>query len=313
MAAPDGLLRPAGARASAARGRARQDQSLRHRPRRRARHRPAPARARGHGALRPPARRHAATGWCSTTTSPSASTRPTRCRRASRRSIDDFIAKQSIAAPAGGPLQARLGAVPRTRELDYRAAGITSIVWCIGFRTDYSWLDLPVFNGRGQPSHVRGVTPLPGVYFLGLPWLYTWGSGRFSGVSRDAAYLAEHIEARVGLDACAQATSRAQRSRDRILDMNIPLGILEIDRILGGGPAMPAVSDTRRARHAASLPRRPVGDVAPQGMRPSPLVSAGACGRPRGAGLSRCCGRASLRCLRCRHRARCAVRCGART
>jgi putative flavoprotein involved in K+ transport len=37
------------------------------------------------------------------------------------------------------------------------------------------------------------------VYFLGLPWLYTWGSGRFSGVGRDAAYLAEHIGARVGL------------------------------------------------------------------------------------------------------------------
>jgi putative flavoprotein involved in K+ transport len=89
-------------------------------------------------------------------------------------------------------------------ELDYRAAGITSIVWCIGFRTDYSWLDLPVFNGRGQPAHVRGVTPLPGIYFLGLPWLYTWGSGRFSGVARDAEYLAEHIEARVGMN-------RAQR------------------------------------------------------------------------------------------------------
>jgi putative flavoprotein involved in K+ transport len=43
------------------------------------------------------------------------------------------------------------------------------------------------------------VTPVPGVYFLGLPWLYTWGSGRFSGVARDAEYLAEHIKARVGL------------------------------------------------------------------------------------------------------------------
>jgi putative flavoprotein involved in K+ transport len=42
------------------------------------------------------------------------------------------------------------------------------------------------------------------VYFLGLPWLYTWGSGRFSGVARDAAYLAEHIEARAGLDLAAR-------------------------------------------------------------------------------------------------------------
>ena len=54
-------------------------------------------------------------------------------------------------------------------------------------------------NGRGQPAHVRGVSPMPGVYFLGLPWLYTWGSERFSGVARDAEYLAEHIKARVDL------------------------------------------------------------------------------------------------------------------
>jgi putative flavoprotein involved in K+ transport len=41
--------------------------------------------------------------------------------------------------------------------------------------------------------HERGVTQAPGLYFLGLPWLYSWGSGRMSGVSRDAAYLAEKI------------------------------------------------------------------------------------------------------------------------
>jgi putative flavoprotein involved in K+ transport len=60
---------------------------------------------------------------------------------------------------------------------------------------------LPVFNGRGQPSHVRGVSPVPGAYLLGLPWLYSWGSGRFSGVARDAEYLAEHIKARQNLSA----------------------------------------------------------------------------------------------------------------
>ena len=75
-------------------------------------------------------------------------------------------------------------------------AGITSIVWCIGFQPDFGWLDAPVFNGRGQPGHVRGVTAQSGLYFIGLPWLHTWGSGRFSGVARDALYLAEQIEAR---------------------------------------------------------------------------------------------------------------------
>jgi putative flavoprotein involved in K+ transport len=119
-------------------------------------------------------------------------------------SIDGFIAKQGISAPEETRYRPVWAPSRERAELDYRAAGIRSVVWCIGFRTDYGWIDLPIFNGRGQPAHVRGVTPVPGIYFLGLPWLYTWGSGRFSGIARDAEYLAEHIEARVGL-------SRAQR------------------------------------------------------------------------------------------------------
>ena len=114
-------------------------------------------------------------------------------------SIDGFIAKQAIAAPEEARYRP-LWTPPHERaQLDYRAAGVASVVWCIGFRTDYSWIDLPLFNGRGNPSHVRGVTPVAGVYFLGLPWLYTWGSGRFSGVARDAEHLAEHIKTRIGL------------------------------------------------------------------------------------------------------------------
>jgi putative flavoprotein involved in K+ transport len=46
---------------------------------------------------------------------------------------------------------------------------------------------------QGYPTHERGVTSVAGLYFLGLPWLYTWGSGRFSGIARDAAYLSDAI------------------------------------------------------------------------------------------------------------------------
>jgi putative flavoprotein involved in K+ transport len=116
-------------------------------------------------------------------------------------SIDGFIAKKAIAAPEEARYRPVWSPPHERPQFDYRAAGISSIVWCIGFRTDYSWIDLPVFNGRGQPTHVRGVTPVDGAYFLGLPWLHTWGSGRFSGVARDAEYLAEHIKARIGLGA----------------------------------------------------------------------------------------------------------------
>jgi putative flavoprotein involved in K+ transport len=111
-------------------------------------------------------------------------------------SIDKFIAAQQIEAPT----EARYVPVwqppaEEVRTLDLRARGISAVVWCIGFRTDFSWIAEPIFDGRGYPGHVRGVTAAPGLYFLGLPWQYTWGSGRFSGIDRDARYLFEHISA----------------------------------------------------------------------------------------------------------------------
>jgi putative flavoprotein involved in K+ transport len=113
-------------------------------------------------------------------------------------SIDKYIAKAGIDAPPGKRYEPVWQPQGERRTLNLREAGITSVIWCIGFQPDFGWLDLPVFNGRGQPGHVRGVTTQAGLYFLGLPWLHTWGSGRFSGIARDALYLAEQIEARSG-------------------------------------------------------------------------------------------------------------------
>ncbi len=109
-------------------------------------------------------------------------------------SIDAYIAKQGIAAPPPSVYEPvwRPPEERTSRSLD----GIAAVVWCIGFLPDFAWLDAPVFNGRGQPAHLRGVTAVDGLYFLGLPWLHTWGSGRFSGIARDARYLAEQIGAR---------------------------------------------------------------------------------------------------------------------
>jgi putative flavoprotein involved in K+ transport len=126
-------------------------------------------------------------------------------------SIDKYIDKLGIAAPPASVYVPVWEPREERETLNLRAsgseAGITSIVWCIGFQPDFGWLDAPVFNGRGQPGHVRGVTAQPGLYFIGLPWLHTWGSGRFSGVARDALYLAEQIEARC---ATAAPLSRAR-------------------------------------------------------------------------------------------------------
>ncbi|WP_250516134.1 MSMEG_0569 family flavin-dependent oxidoreductase [Caballeronia sp. INDeC2] len=108
-------------------------------------------------------------------------------------SIDGFIAKQGIDAPPAARYEPLWHPAEERVELDIEASGIGAVVWCIGFTPDFGWLDAPVFNGRGHPSHLRGVTAVPGLYFVGLPWLHTWGSGRFSGVARDAQYLVDAI------------------------------------------------------------------------------------------------------------------------
>jgi len=82
--------------------------------------------------------------------------------------------------------------------LDLAAAGISTIIWANGFQYDFSWIDLPIFGNcidpsNRVPSHKRGVTCVPGVYFLGLPWLHKWKSAFLFGVGEDAEYLATQI------------------------------------------------------------------------------------------------------------------------
>ena len=112
-------------------------------------------------------------------------------------SIDKYIGEAGIDAPPPSVYAPVWTPGAERGSLALEGAGIAAILWCIGFRPDFRWLDAPAFNGAGQPKHTRGVTPCEGVYFLGLPWLHTWGSGRFSAVGRDALYLADHIEQRL--------------------------------------------------------------------------------------------------------------------
>jgi putative flavoprotein involved in K+ transport len=113
-----------------------------------------------------------------------------------KKSIDGFIEKNHIEAPIDPPYQPVWEPQQDDLSLDYCAADIGSVVWCTGYQADFSWIEIPVFDGKGYPGHERGITGVKGLYFLGLPWLYTWGSGRFSGIARDAIYLADCIAAR---------------------------------------------------------------------------------------------------------------------
>jgi putative flavoprotein involved in K+ transport len=108
-------------------------------------------------------------------------------------SIDKYIDENNIQAPVGEVYKPLWKPEHQATKLDLANSGISSIIWCIGFQPDFTWVDAPVFNGRSYPGHKRGVTTLQGLYFLGLPWLHTWGSGRFSGVARDAQYVVEHL------------------------------------------------------------------------------------------------------------------------
>ena len=113
-----------------------------------------------------------------------------------KKTIDNFIAKNNLDAPLEPPYQPVWQPEMDIPDLDLAEANITTVIWCTGFQSDFSWIEIPVFDGKGYPGHDRGVTEVKGLYFLGLPWLYTWGSGRFSGVAKDATYLADYIMAR---------------------------------------------------------------------------------------------------------------------
>jgi putative flavoprotein involved in K+ transport len=110
-----------------------------------------------------------------------------------KHNIDRYIETAGIEAPIELPYQPVWQPKNPELSLDLAAANIRAVIWSTGFQTDFSWIDLPVFNGSGYPHYDRGITNLAGCYFIGLPWLYTWGSGRFSGVARDANYIAEYI------------------------------------------------------------------------------------------------------------------------
>jgi putative flavoprotein involved in K+ transport len=80
---------------------------------------------------------------------------------------------------------------------DGRVLDVTNIVWCTGFHPGFSWLDLPVFGRDGEPMHERGIVAShPGLYFVGLHFLYAFSSTMIHGVGRDAERIANHVASR---------------------------------------------------------------------------------------------------------------------
>jgi putative flavoprotein involved in K+ transport len=112
-----------------------------------------------------------------------------------RKRIDDHVRAHGLDLPEDGGDPDGAVEVSDTDELDLRARGIGTILWANGFRPDYSWVELPIFDSHGWPIQTRGVTEVPGLYFVGLHWLYKRKSVLFLGVREDAEHVAAAIAA----------------------------------------------------------------------------------------------------------------------
>jgi putative flavoprotein involved in K+ transport len=114
--------------------------------------------------------------------------------------VDEYVKRRGMDTPEDPAAHEKLAnppsvTAPLTR-LDLAAEGISAVIWATGYGMDFSWIDVPVLDERGDAVHRNGVSAVPGLYFLGLQWLSKMNSSFLSGVGDDAAVLADHIRAR---------------------------------------------------------------------------------------------------------------------
>lgn len=97
---------------------------------------------------------------------------------------------------------------------DGRVLDVANVVWCTGFDHGFDWIDLPIFGDEGEPLHDAGVARgEPGLYFLGLPFLYAMSSIMIHGVARDAERVVRTIAQRVSLSSPRSEDPDPRRAR----------------------------------------------------------------------------------------------------
>jgi len=115
-----------------------------------------------------------------------------------KRAVDDYVTKNGLDFPTEREPDVEPHIPTAVSRLNLKDSGVSAIVWASGFRCNFDWVKLPIFDEACEPVHRRGVTQFPGIYFLGLRWLYKRKSAfllRASG-AEDAAYLAQQIMTR---------------------------------------------------------------------------------------------------------------------
>jgi len=114
--------------------------------------------------------------------------------------LDAHVEQHGLKLPEDPAARAVLADPPCVTEpihrLDLGDHDISAVIWATGYDVDFSWIDLPVTGSSGEPQHRNGLSDVPGLYFLGLPFLTKLYSAFLSGVGDDAADLADYIATR---------------------------------------------------------------------------------------------------------------------
>jgi putative flavoprotein involved in K+ transport len=116
--------------------------------------------------------------------------------------IDDFVTGRGLTAVVGPARRLEPTAVDRApSDVDLDHAGVSTVLWATGYRRAYPWLDVPVVGQNGEIGHCGGVTPWPGLYAIGLPFLRRRKSTFIDGIGADAVELTDHIVAHLASSA----------------------------------------------------------------------------------------------------------------
>ena len=119
-----------------------------------------------------------------------------------KKNVDTYIEENGIQVPPDDEaIPPGIDGYPKEESpgsLNLVDAGVNTVIWSTGFRYDFDWIKLPITGEHNYPNQHRGVTEFPGLYFMGLQWMYGSKSAQFIGGGEDAEYVAGHVADRFG-------------------------------------------------------------------------------------------------------------------
>lgn len=114
--------------------------------------------------------------------------------------VEEYITRARVEAPPDDRVANTFEPEP-VLELDLAGAGVSTVIWATGYGLDYGWIDAPIFGDRGYPNQTRGVSEVPGLYFLGLMWQASLASATLVGPMLDGPIIAEALLSREAIPA----------------------------------------------------------------------------------------------------------------